>query len=76
MVDLLEKIRNLASCTDFEESRNYYFETHNCPAVKENIKIHMDYTFSSDMDDSILRLGICPHCGKCYYHRDFASKGL
>ena len=75
-MDLLEKIRSLSICTDFTESKNYYFETHSCPVKNEDIKIHMDYTLSTDIDDSILRLGVCPHCGKCYYHRDFASKGL
>ena len=75
-MDLLEYIKRLSARRDFAESKNYYFETHSCPVVNEDIKIRMDYTFSTDIDDSILRLGICPHCGICYYHRDFASKGL
>ena len=75
-MDLLAEIRKLSMCGDFTESKNYYFETHSCPNKKEEIKVYMDYVFSSDKDDSILRIGTCPYCGKCYYHRDFASKGL
>ncbi len=75
-VDLLAEIRRLSECGDFTESKNYYFETHRCPKKQEDVKVYMDYTFSSDIGDDILRIGICPYCGKCYYHRDFASKGL
>lgn len=75
-MDLLAELRKLSECSIFTESRNYYFENHHCSERNEDIKIYMDYTFSSDTDDSILRIGMCPHCGECYYHRDFASKGL
>ncbi len=75
-LDLLAEIKRLSECRDFVQSKNYYFETHRCSQKQEDIKVYMDFTFSSDTDDSILRIGICPYCGKCYYHKDFASKGL
>lgn len=73
-MDLLSKIKEAAQASDFVETKNYYFQTHLCN--NDEVKVMLDYTLSNDKDDSILRLGICPHCGKCFYHKDFQSKGF
>lgn len=73
-MDLLSKLKEVSQSSDFVETNNYYFQTHLCN--NEEVKVMLDYTLSNDKDDSILRLGICPHCGKCFYHKDFESKGF
>lgn len=73
-MDLLSKIKEAAQASDFVETKNYYFQTHLCN--NDEVKVMLDYTLSNDKDDSILRFGICPQCGKCFYHKDFQSKGF
>lgn len=75
MTDLLEYIKTLKGITSFEETKNYYFDNHKCAkAGNESVRLRLDYTLSNDMDDAILRVGVCPECGLCLYHRDFQSK--
>lgn len=73
-MDLLSKLKEVSQTSDFAETKNYYFQTHLCN--NEEVKVMLDYTLSNDKDDSILRFGICPRCGKCFYHKDFQSKGF
>lgn len=73
-MDLLSKLKEISKVSDFEETKNYYFQTHLCN--NKEVKVMLDYTLSNDTDDNILRFGICPHCGKCFYHKDFQSKGF
>lgn len=73
-MDLLSKLKEVSKSTDFVETSNYYYQTHSCN--NNEVKVMLDFTLSNDRDDSILRFGICPHCGKCFYHKDFESKGF
>ncbi len=75
MTDLLNYLKSTGSIKNFAETKNYYFDYHNCPACGNNkIKIRLDYTLSNDIDDAILRIGICEDCHLCLYHKDFQSK--
>lgn len=73
-MELLSILKKVSGSTEFVESGNYYYEHHQCK--DGDVKVMLDFTLSNDMDDSILRFGICPHCGKCFYHKDFESKGF
>ncbi len=73
-MDLLSKLKEVANASEFIESKNYYFQTHLCG--NDNVKVMFDYTLSNDKDDRILRFGICPNCGRCFYHNDYESKGF
>lgn len=73
-MDLLSKLKEVSASSEFTETKNYYFETHLCNG--NNVKVMLDYTLSNDRDDSILRFGICPECGRCFYHKDYESKGF
>ncbi len=75
-MDLLSKLKEASASKDFVESRNYYFHTHLCDKAEEDVKVMLDYTLSTDLSDDILRFGVCPHCGKCFYHKDFESKSF
>lgn len=73
-MDLLSVLKEASASKEFIESKNYYFQTHMCGS--EEVKVMLDYTLSSDISDKILRFGVCPCCGKCFYHRDYESKGF
>ena len=75
-MDLLSVLKEVSASKDFVESKNYYFQKHLCNSENTEVKVMLDYTLSSDLSDKILRFGICPHCGKCFYHRDYESKGF
>jgi hypothetical protein len=75
MTDLLNYFKGAANIKTFKETKNYYYDNHNCPSQGNNIiKIRLDYMLSSDLDDAVLRVGICEKCGLCLYHKDFQSK--
>lgn len=75
-MDLLSKLKEVSTAKEFVESKNYYFQNHLCLNSNEEVKVMLDYTLSNDRDDNILRFGICPSCGKCFYHKDYESKGF
>ena len=75
-MDLLSVLKEASASKEFVESKNYYFQTHLCSSENAEVKVMLDYTLSSDLSDKILRFGVCPHCGKCFYHRDYESKGF
>jgi hypothetical protein len=75
MTDLLSYLKSTANIKSFAETKNYYFDYHNCAeSGNNNVKIRLDYELSSDLDDAILRIGVCEKCGLCLYHKDFRSK--
>lgn len=75
MTDMLGYLKSLAGIKDFEQTKNYYFDNHKCSAAGNNtVRIRLDYTLSNDVDDAILRFGVCGDCGLCLYHKDFQSK--
>ncbi|MDO5388688.1 MAG: hypothetical protein Q4F63_05580 [Clostridia bacterium] len=73
-MDLLAKLKEAAASNEFVESKNYYFQRHICDSSGEEVKVMLDYTLSSQTSDEILRFGLCPCCGKCFYHKDYESK--
>lgn len=75
-MDLLSKLKEVSASKSFEESKNYYFQTHLCEGNGQEVKVMLDFTLSYDKNDCILRFGICPCCGKCFYHKDYESKGF
>ncbi len=72
-MDMLDALKKLGKAREFESSKNYYFEKHVCKNGEE-IKVMLDLTLSNDNDEDILRIGLCPKCGKLYYHKDYISK--
>lgn len=76
-MDLLEDIKNIVkNSTQFVECKNYYYENHECSKTNKNEKIELKYKISYDTSDNILKLGYCPHCKTCFYHKDFESYSL
>ncbi|MBR1736772.1 MAG: hypothetical protein IJ736_07120 [Firmicutes bacterium] len=73
-MDLLDIVKNnLKIEANIEESKNYYFENHNCPKTGDNIRINLDYKISCETSDEIIKIGKCPNCSAIIYHRDFES---
>lgn len=75
-MDLLTNLKQLKNTEHFINTSNFYFENHTCEKSGNTIKIRLDYVLSNEITDDILRFGICPDCGICFYHKDFQSKGL
>jgi len=76
-MDLLKKVSSIfAEVKNYSETKNYYFERHNCSDCGENIKVMLDFTLANENTDKILRFGFCDKCGTLFYHRDFLSKRL
>lgn len=75
MVDLVEFIRNNSAVNSMEETNNYYYTHHNCKSGGQS-KVQLNYTLATDLDDGIVRFGICSECGKCFYHKDHESKAF
>ncbi|MCD7905634.1 MAG: hypothetical protein LUC97_06975 [Clostridiales bacterium] len=75
-MDLLEVLKETGKSEDFEESKNYYFQRHICKADGKERKVNLDFCLENDITDKALRFGICPGCGKVFYHRDFKSGKL
>ncbi len=75
-MDLLQELQKIAGKDDFEESSNYYFQRHSCEKSGKEEKVMLDFTLSNDKTDKILRFGLCEHCGKVFYHRDFSAKSF
>lgn len=73
-MDLIEVFKQLGRCEEYEETKNYYFERHLCPKDGKEKKIMLNYTFSGDITDRIIRLGRCEKCGRVFYHKDFSNK--
>ena len=59
---------------NYSETKNFYYENHNCPVLGNNTKVKLDYTLINDETDKVLRFGICGGCKTCFYHYDFISK--
>lgn len=60
---------------EYVETKNFYYENHNCKTTGDNIKVNLEYTLSNDDTDKVIRFGICDNCKTCFYHYDFISKG-
>ncbi len=73
-MDLLSIVKELENSENFVETKNYYFENHLCG--NENKKVELEYTISNDKSDEIVRFGFCKDCNKCFYHKDFETKGF
>jgi hypothetical protein len=73
-MELIDLIRNNRDISSVEETSGYYYTQHTCATTGESKRVKLDYTLSSDLDDRIIRFGICEDCGKCYYHKDYESK--
>ena len=71
-LDLLQTLKSFQGVKGFEETTSFYYTFHNCPEKGEHTKVMLDYTLSVE----ILKIGVCPHCGKGFYHRDFQTKNF
>lgn len=76
ITELLDELKSVASAKDFAESKNYYYDYHNCPSTGQNEKIMLDFTLKNDTTDKILRFGICKKCSLCFYHKDYEDKSF
>lgn len=65
--------KQLNAASDFIETKNFYFEKHQC-GDNEEISVKMDYKLKDDISGDIVKFGFCPHCGICYYHNDYENK--
>ncbi len=50
---------------EFIETKNFYFETHDCNG--ETVKVQMDYTIESENSGDSIVFGKCPKCNKVFY---------
>ncbi len=73
---LKEAISIFDGAENFLETKNYYFEKHNCGKNGENIKVLLDFSIVNETTDKIIRFGYCDRCRTVFYHRDFVSKRL
>ena len=72
MTDLSHIIEKLKSAPEFAESKNYYFQDHDCSG--EVVRVRMDYKLKNEETGEYVRFGFCPKCGLCYCyynHEDF-----
>ena len=76
ITELLDELKSTASAKDFVESKNYYYDYHNCSSTGQNEKIMLDFTLKNDTTDKILRFGICKKCRLCCYHKDYEDKNF
>lgn len=76
-MDLLKEITDIfGDVQNFTETKNYYFEKHNCEKTGEDKKILLDFTVGNETTDRIVRFGYCTKCKTLFYHKDFVSKRL
>lgn len=76
-MDLLKEVSGIFSdAENFAETKNYYFERHNCGKNGEDTKIMLDFSLGNETTDKILRFGYCDKCKTVFYHKDFVSKRL
>ncbi|MCD7776961.1 MAG: hypothetical protein LUH47_00385 [Clostridiales bacterium] len=73
-MDLLDILKETGRCDDFEESKNYYFQRHICKSDGKEKKVNLDFSLEGEMTDKTLRFGMCPDCGKVFYHRHFKER--
>ncbi len=73
-MELLDILKKAGRADEFEKSSNYYFERHICPADGKERKIMMDFVLENEGMKDVIRFGICPECGKVYYHKDINTK--
>ncbi len=53
---------------EFIETKNAYFETHDCNGVKT--KVPLDYAVEHEQSGDEILFGKCKTCNKVYYHID------
>ncbi|MBR6399985.1 MAG: hypothetical protein IKS17_02015 [Firmicutes bacterium] len=75
-MDMMEVLRGIGCAKNFKSTSNFYYDDHICGKSGDNIRIRLDYVLSNEVTDDVLRLGVCPDCGLCLYHRDHQSSGL
>lgn len=74
-MDLLKEAAAIfVNAKNFYETKNYYFERHNCKDCGEDIKIMLDFMLSNETTDKLLKFGYCENCKTLFYHNDFTSK--
>lgn len=69
-MEILQKLREIfMEASQYVESKNYYFETHNCTQDENRkVKVRMDYEIKDDRTEDIIRIGICPVCKTAFYY--------
>lgn len=76
-MDLLENLKNMVqTATEYKQCKNFYFENHTCEKTNENVKVNLDFKLSSDLDDKIMKFGICKHCNTLFYHYDYEARSF
>ncbi len=75
-MELTDVLKQVGGACDFVETSNYYYNEHICTKNGQNIKVRLDYTLMYDVDDNIIRFGVCEGCKTCFYHKDFRSDSL
>ena len=68
LLDIYKKI--FAETTSFEESKSYYYHTHQC----ESPRVMLDYELKDSTTGEMLRIGHCEVCKKTFYHKTVDSK--
>lgn len=74
-MDLLEMMKAMLNeSTDFIQSKNYYFDMHQCPSKGENVKVQMNYKLSVKNEEKMVLFGACPHCKIIVYHESYEER--
>ncbi|MDR1532298.1 MAG: hypothetical protein LBS62_08960 [Clostridiales bacterium] len=83
MEKILSELKAMLSDTEPVLTRNYYYENHLCPLMRQPpeapdslVKVPLEYKISTESDGKILKLGRCPNCGKVYIHEDYETNVL
>ncbi len=76
-MDLLKEVTEVfRDVENFQETKNYYFERHNCSKTGEDKKVLLDFSIGNETTDKIVRFGYCEDCKTLFFHKDFVSKRL
>jgi hypothetical protein len=66
MNEFLEEVKNIFTATEgFCETKNYYFEKHECGG--ETHKTELNIIITHDITHQTVRAGFCPVCRKVFY---------
>lgn len=76
-MELLTTLKNIIeTATSFEKCKNFYYESHICEKLGNTKKVNLNFKFSMDNTDKIMKFGICEDCKKMFYCYDFESKDI
>ncbi len=68
---LVDEFKQLIKCEQCIETKNYYFERHECGG--QSVKVTLTHLLARDEEKDVIRFGKCDHCNKLFYYVDYKS---